>query len=474
VTAYDRSLFWFRRDLRDTDNAGLYYALASSRQVFCAFVFDREILDALPARADRRVEFIRESVAELRQALRARGGDLLVLHGAAREEIPALAGKLSAGAVFANEDYEPGAALRDAAVGRALEAGGRRMHLAKDQAIFSRDEILTRAGGPFSVFTPYKRAWLAMVDDYYLKPYPVDRHAAKLAATGYGTAVPPLGALGFGKTDLASLPVPTGMSGANRLFADFEARMDGYAAARDFPALKGVSYLSVHNRFGTISIRRLARAAWKARGEGPATWLSELAWRDFYFQALWHNPHAATGAFRREYDAIDWPGSDAHFAAWREARTGFPVVDAAMRQLERTGWMHNRLRMVVASFLVKDLLLDWRRGERHFADRLLDFDLAANNGGWQWAASTGCDAQPYFRIFNPVAQSERFDPQGRFLRRYLPELARVPDRYVHAPWTMPQLEQQAAGCVVGRDYPAPVVEHAAQRVKALALFKSVR
>jgi deoxyribodipyrimidine photo-lyase len=238
--------------------------------------------------------------------------------------------------------------------------------------------------------------------------------------------------------------------------------------------VKGVSFLSVHNRFGTVSIRALARAAWRAKGEGAAAWLSELVWRDFYFQILWHHPHAAAGAFRRGYDAIDWPGADAHFDAWREARTGYPIVDAAMRQIAATGWMHNRLRMVVASFLVKDLLLDWRRGERYFADQLLDFDLSANNGGWQWAASTGCDAQPWFRIFNPVAQSERFDPQGRFIRRYLPELARVPDRYVHAPWTLPPLEQQACGCVVGRDYPAPIVDHAVQRGRALALFRAVR
>lgn len=250
--------------------------------------------------------------------------------------------------------------------------------------------------------------------------------------------------------------------------------MADYAAARDYPAVKGVSYLSVHNRFGTISIRDLARAAWMAKGDGPATWLSELVWRDFYFQALWHHPHAATGAFRREYDAIEWPGTDEHFAAWREARTGFPLVDAAMRQLAGTGWMHNRLRMVAASFLVKDLLVDWRRGERHFADALLDFDLAANNGGWQWSASTGCDAQPYFRVFNPVAQSERFDPAGRFIRRYLPELARVPDAFIHAPWTMPAQAQRASGCVIGRDYPAPIVDHAAQRGKALALFKGAR
>jgi deoxyribodipyrimidine photo-lyase len=474
VTAYDRTLFWFRRDLRDEDNAGLHHALVESRQVFCAFVFDSGILEALHSREDRRVEFIRESVLELREALRRRGGDLVVVHGSAREAIPALAARLSVGAVFANEDYEPASLARDAAIGASLARDGRRLHLAKDHAIFARDEILTRSGGPFSVFTPYKRAWLAKVDDFYLKAYPVAKYADRLAKPGFETAMPSLEDLGFRPTNLRELRVPTGMTGARRLFADFESRMADYAAARDFPAAKGVSYLSVHNRFGTISIRGLARAAWKARGEGAATWLSELVWRDFYFQILWHHPHAATGAFRREYDAIRWPGTDEHFDAWRQARTGFPIVDAAMRQIAATGWMHNRLRMIVASFLVKDLLLDWRRGEAHFAAHLLDFDLSANNGGWQWAASTGCDAQPYFRIFNPVSQSERFDPQGRFIRRYLPELARVPDRFVHAPWTMAPADQQACGCVIGRDYPAPIVDHAAQRVRALALFKAVR
>jgi deoxyribodipyrimidine photo-lyase len=312
------------------------------------------------------------------------------------------------------------------------------------------------------------------VNDFYLKGYPVAKHAARLARPSNPASLPTLGELGFEPTNPARLPVPAGMSGARRLFSDFVSRMPGYRSARDFPAVKGVSYLSVHNRFGTISIRELARAAWQAQDEGAATWLAELVWRDFYFQVLWHHPHAATGAFRREYDAIRWPGKDEQFASWCEARTGFPIVDAAMRQINATGWMHNRLRMIAASFLVKDLLVDWRRGEKYFADRLIDFDLAANNGGWQWTASTGCDAQPWFRIFNPVSQSQRFDPQGRFIRRYLPELERVPDAFVHAPWTMGPLEQQACGCVIGRDYPAPVVDHAAQRAKALALYKAVR
>lgn len=470
MTPYDRSLFWFRRDLRDEDNAGLHYALVSSREVHCVFVFDREILGALPARADRRVEFIRESVRELRESLRVRGGDLIVLQGDPRDEVPSLAAGLGVAAVFANEDYEPDAIARDAAVQSALAAAGRRMHLAKDQAIFAKDELLTRQGGTFVVFTPYRRAWLATVNEFYLKSYPVARYATRLAPPGIKSPLPTLAALGFEPTNLRALQVPTGMSGARRLFADFRARMAGYAAARDYPAVEGVSRLSVHNRFGTVSIRELARAAWNAQGDGAA-WLSELVWRDFFFQILWQHPHAATGAFRPGHEAIQWPGSDGHFAAWCEARTGYPVVDAAMRQISQTGYMHNRLRMVAASFLVKDLLVDWRRGERYFADQLLDFDLAANNGGWQWAASTGCDAQPWFRIFNPVSQSQRFDPGGRFIRHFLPELARVPDAFVHAPWTMPLPQQRACGCLIGRDYPAPVVDHAAQRLEALALFR---
>ena len=468
--AYETSLFWFRRDLRDEDNAGLYFALKSSRRVYCAFVFDRGILDALPTRSDRRVEFIWESVRELGERLRAKGGDLLVLHAQASEAIPALAARLEAQAVFANEDYEPDAIARDAAVDRSLAASGRRLHLAKDQVIFAKDEILTQAAGPFSVFTPYRNAWLAKLDAFYLKAYPVAHHAAALAAPPGTHTLPSLEALGFERTNLAQLGVTPGMRGAQALFEDFATRVKDYRGARDFPGVKGVSYLSVHNRFGTISIRALARFARETKGPGAETWLAELAWRDFYFQVLWHHPRVAHAAFRPEYEAIRWPNDEGLLRAWCEALTGYPLVDAAMRQLNATGYMHNRLRMVAASFLTKDLLVDWRRGEKYFADQLIDFDLAANNGGWQWAASTGCDAQPYFRIFNPVTQSQRFDPRGRFIRRYVPELAKVPDAFIHAPWTMDAREQEAAACRIGHHYPAPVVDHARQREKALALY----
>jgi deoxyribodipyrimidine photo-lyase len=286
--------------------------------------------------------------------------------------------------------------------------------------------------------------------------------------------MPSLAQLGFEPTNLDALKIRPGCDGALEALDDFLGRIDRYRDTRDFPAIRGVSYLSVHNRFGTISIRRLARLAHDRRSAGADTWLSELIWRDFYFQILYHFPHAQHSAFKPVYDKLSFKNNHSQFAAWCEARTGYPIIDAAMRQINQTGFMHNRLRMIVASFLTKDLLIDWRWGERYFADNLNDFDLAANNGGWQWAASTGCDAQPYFRIFNPVSQSEKFDPQGKFIRRYVPELANVPDRFVHAPWTLPPLQQQAAGCVIGKDYPAPIVDHGMARREALATYKAVK
>ena len=469
---YKTALVWFRRDLRAHDHAALARALAAAGRVYCAFVFDREILDGL-ARRDRRVEFIWHSVRELDQLLCAQGGGLLVLHGQARAEIPALAVRLKAEAVFANEDYEPAAVARDTAVCEALDAGGIDFVAGKDQVIFEKREVLTQDGRPFSVFTPYKNAWLKRLTDSDLQPRAVEPARGQLAVVP-GFALPSLPALGFEKTNLLELGITPGVSGADALFEDFQARMGNYHERRDFPARKGPSYLSVHLRFGTISIRALAAAAWHDAGRGAAVWLSELIWRDFYFMILHHHPRVATQAFRPEYDALVFPNDKTRFAAWCEARTGYPLVDAAMRQLNQTGYMHNRLRMVVASFLVKDLHIDWRWGERYFAEQLNDFDLSANNGGWQWASSTGCDAQPYFRIFNPVTQSEKFDAKGEFIRKYVPELKGCSERQIHAPWLMNAAQQQAAGVVIGRDYPLPVVDHAAARAVTLELYKRVR
>lgn len=472
IMQYQNSLVWFRRDLRDFDHAALYHALKSSQAVYCAFIFDTEILDKLTNKADRRVEFIWESVRELKAALQAKGSDLIVKHGSARKLIPQLALQLNIHGVFANRDYEPAAIERDADVAVQLAKVDIKFHDFKDQVIFEKDEILSLSGKPYSVFTPYKNVFLKKLDDFYLKPYPVDSYMHNLAKIAPSELIS-LKAMGFARTNLKTLRLPTGMRGGKMLFEDFENRMNRYKEARDFPAVKGVSYLSAHLRFGTVSIRHLARQARNRANIGSQAWLNELVWRDFYFQILYHNPQVAVGkSYKPAFENLPFPNHPKLFNAWCEGKTGYPLVDAAMRQINQTGFMHNRLRMVAASFLVKDLLIDWRWGERYFAEHLIDYDLSANNGGWQWAASTGCDAQPWFRIFNPITQSEKFDPQGRFIRKYVPELVSCDDKEIHAPWQIPHLRQQSIGVVIGKDYPAPIVDHAAQRTLVLYLYKN--
>lgn len=483
---FEKSLVWFRRDLRSFDHAALHHALTLSGQVYCAFIFDRGILDELP-KYDRRVEFIQASLLELDTALRELGGGLIVRHAHAEQAIPELAAELGVDAVFCNHDYEPQAIARDAAVAATLKKAGREFRSYKDQVIFEKDEVLSLAGKPFSVFTPYKNAWLKKLQTELapaeLPAYEIDALSAHFAPLPPATpAIPTLGELGFEKTNLSELQIPTGMQGGQDLLDDFAERMRNYDSTRDFPAVKGPSYLSVHLRFGTVSIRGLVRRALDAirmgaGGSGAAVWLSELVWRDFYFMILYQHPHVRESAFKPDYDAIVWesgPHAEGLFQAWCDGRTGYPLVDAAMAQLNQTGYMHNRLRMVTASFLIKDLGIDWRWGERYFAEKLNDFDLAANNGGWQWASSSGCDAQPYFRIFNPLTQSEKFDPDGKFIRRYLPQLAKLSGKHIHAPWRVPALELQMAGVTLGQNYPHPVLQHDEARARTLQRYAVVK
>ena len=484
-TQFNTGLVWFRRDLRTDDNAALNAALRCCRQVYCVFVFDRAILEAL-RRADRRVEFIRESLVELDTRLRALSGrpqaGLIVKHGWAAQDIPALARELKADVVFAARDYEPQAIVRDTGVKADLNGHGITMTLVKDHVMYEEQEVLTQTGKPYGVFTPYLRTWLARLEAATPLPQSLIQQDPVLAdrPSRYAVPVPTLEHLGFEVTNLQQLHIGTGMSGGEQLLEDFWDRMDDYDQTRNFPSVKGPSYLGVHLRFGTVSIRKLVGIAMQRRLQGSAgasVWLSELAWRDFYFQILANFPRVATDAYKPEYDRIQWEeGEHAQrlFAAWCSGMTGYPLVDAAMAQLNQTGYMHNRLRMVAGSFLVKHLGLNWRWGERYFAEKLNDFDLAANNGGWQWVSSSGCDAQPYFRIFNPITQSEKFDAQGKFIRRYLPQLALLDAKSIHAPWLAKPAALVAAGVLLGQDYPQPVVDHATARAMTLQRYAAIR
>lgn len=467
--SYRHALCWFRRDLRLVDHKALAEATHQASQVTVVFIYDKVILGDLKNRVDRRITFIAETLRELQMELDAQGSDLIVRYGDPAIEIPKLAQELKADAVFTNHDYEPAAIQRDDAVAQRLRQDGVAFLHFKDQVIFEKDDILNQTKEPFKVFTPYKNAWL--------KAFVAKKHVAeevpdlkKLAPKGSFKEYVwkwTYDDIGFQETALWLQP---GRSGALQRLKDFLPHLNKYKELRDFPSKEATSGLSVHLRFGTISIRELVREAIKHRSIGAETWLSELIWREFYQMLLSKFPRLDHETFKPEFNHIQWEGEPQHFTAWKEGQTGFPLVDAAMRHFKETGWMHNRLRMVTASFLVKDLLLDWRLGEKYFADNLLDFDFAANNGGWQWCASTGCDAQPYFRIFNPFTQSEKFDPDGEFIRSHVPELKKFTSKHIHNPTEAPRSEQERASCIIGRDYPEPIVEHGIQRVRAVALF----
>ena len=460
-------LHWFRRDLRITDNTGLARAAAAAERLLPVFVID----DAILARTDTgapRVVFLLGCLRALAAALAEAGSRLLVVRGVPERELPRLARTVGAAAVHWNKDYEPYARERDARVTEALRAAGVASHAWKDHVLFEGREIVTAAGAPFTVFGPYARAWGRHTPLPPLRRPPLPPPPENVERG----ALPTPDTLGFASP--ASLPEP-GERAARRALTRFvETRLARYATARNLPGDTGTSQLSPYLRFGVLAIRTAYAAVAGSRAAGARAWRTELAWRDFYCQILFHHPNVEREAFRPALRPLEWPGVPAHFDAWCRGETGYPIVDAAMRQLNATAWMHNRARMIVASFLTKDLLLDWRLGERHFMQRLVDGDLAANNGGWQWAASTGTDAQPFFRIFNPSVQGERFDPDGTYVRRWVPELARVPTRWIHRPWDMPGPEARTAGLVPGETYPERLVRHEEQRPKALALYRAAR
>ncbi len=420
-------VFWFRRDLRLDDNAGLYHALKEHKNVIPLFIFDTDILDKLEEKDDARVEFIHDALARIKTEAEALGSSLLVLHGNPVE----LFKKLHPKAVYTNADYEPYARQRDASVKQSLEERGIVFRTYKDHVIFEKGEITKDDGKPYTVYTPYSRKWKSALQSVHYKSFDTQSFASALKKTE-PLPFPKLVDLGF---------EPSGIAFPERTIR--QTIIEQYHLQRDIPGINGTSRLSVHLRFGTVSIRKLVQVALKKND----TWLNELIWRDFFHMILWHFPHVATSAFKPAYDRIEWRNDPTEFQAWCEGNTGYPIVDAGMRELNTTGFMHNRVRMIVASFLTKHLLIDWRWGEAWFAKKLLDFDLAANNGGWQWAAGSGCDAAPYFRVFNPYLQTEKFDPEKKYIKKWVPE---------------------AGSSAI----PKPIVDHAFARERVLRVYKA--
>ena len=420
------SIFWFRRDLRLEDNHGLFQALSSEVPVLPLFIFDTHILDRLPTKRDARVEFIHRSLQHVQEAL---GGHLCVKHGNPEDVFRSLFQEWEVVKIYTNHDYERYGLERDTKIKAIAQENGIQFQSYKDQVVFEKDEVLSGAGTPYTVFTPYSRKWKALLQEMELPNFP-SATIANYVADKF--TIPSLSDIGFQSSGL----VFPGQDVEDGL-------IKSYATDRDFPAKPGTSRLSVHLRFGTVSIRSLVR---RALGKSEV-WLNELIWRDFYFNILHHFSHISEGhSFRKEYDRMNWRNNEEEFKAWCEGKTGYPIVDAGMRELNATGFMHNRVRMIVASFLVKHLLIDWRWGEAYFAEKLLDFDFAANNGGWQWAAGSGCDAAPYFRVFNPTLQTQKFDQSLAYIKKWVPELQEL-------------------------TYPAPIVNHEFARARVLEAYK---
>lgn len=423
------SIFWFRRDLRLKDNHGLFQALESGKKVLPIFIFDEDILDLLENKSDKRVDFIVQALQTLNSFLKSKNKCIKIFKGKPLEIYKKLTENYEIEAVYCNEDYEPYAIKRDQEIADFLASKNIAFHQFKDQVIFHKDEIVKADKKPYTVYTPYSKLWLNEFQKVDLQGFPSEKKLDNLLDIPFEKLK--IEDIGFQKTDLA-FEVPE---------ADLHI-IKTYEETRNFPAVKGTTQLGVHLRFGTISVRKLAKIA----KENNLTFLKELIWREFFMQILYHFPKVVNHSFKSKYDAIPWENNPEFLEKWKAGKTGFPIVDAGMRELNTTGFMHNRVRMITASFLIKHLLTDWRIGEAYFAEKLMDYDLSANNGNWQWCASSGCDAAPYFRIFNPDEQQKKFDPDFKYIKKWIPEFG---TKY----------------------YPKPIVEHKKAREKVLKVYK---
>lgn len=489
------SLVWLRRDLRLEDNKAILKAQNIGQNFAICFVFDKNILNPLKSESfivkdtdgfviDNRIYFIYHSLKELDGELKKIGSRLILKYGFAHQVIPELVNKLQVKNLICSEDYEPSAISRDNEIKKVVSKNLVNFFSVKDQCIFEKKEILSKTGNPYTVFSPYKKTWY----EKFFSTYSVNLPAKKIDFSKKILKIPDneiflfptLNEIGFSTKNTLPSIIKTGSSGAKIHLDEFLEKIDLYKSERDFPSINGTSYLSVHMRFGTISIRKVItkvldnNKSFEDLTEGSLAWLSELVWREFYMQILFNFPHVNNGCFKKNYDCINWVSSKSLFNSWTNGQTGFPIIDAGMRQLNQTGFMHNRLRMLTASFLTKDFGINWQEGEKYFALKLNDFDLSANNGGWQWAASTGCDAQPYFRIFNPITQSKKFDPEGKYIKKYIPELKNLDSKYIHTPWQAPNGILKNAGIKIGYDYPEPKVDHSIARINTLKRYELAR
>jgi len=424
------TLFWHRRDLRIEDNAGLYQALTGEHKVLPLFIFDPTILDGLDDKHDARVSFIHAEVVRIKKAYEAQAGSLRVEIGTPIDVFKKLLTEYKIAAVHTNADYEPYALKRDEAVKQLLSAQDILFQMHKDHVVFEKNEVLKKDGLPYTIFTPYMRAWKEKLQRFPITTFPSEKKLEQLLPSK-PLAYPSLQDIGF---EASNIDIPSTIVS--------EKLIQRYDETRNYPALSGTSRLGIHFRFGTISIRQKVKKA----AHLNEIFLNELIWREFYQMIIFHFPYSAKDSFKKKYDAIEWINNEEQFNRWCKGETGYPIVDAGMRELNTTGHMHNRVRMIVASFLTKHLLIDWRWGETYFASKLLDYELASNVGGWQWAAGCGCDAAPYFRVFNPTLQANKFDPQGVYIKQWVPEINT--DKYV-----------------------APMVEHTFARNRVLAVFK---
>lgn len=423
------NIFWFRRDLRLHDNAGLYYALKRGKPVLCLFIFDKIILDDLETRDDARVTFIYNTIQHLNKQLQQHGSSLLVKYDKPVNAWREILQEYTVNTVYTNRDYEPYAKQRDGALGTLFEKAGVSFKLYKDQVIFNDTEVVKDDKTPYTVFTPYKKRWMQTLTPFYLKPYPTEKYGRHLYKT-HPLHIPALKDMGFTESKAEFPP------------SEYKGVISNYAKTRDYPAIRGTSHIGLHLRFGTVSIRELASEA----KNHEHTWLSELVWREFYMMSLDFFPKTLHEAYRPAFDRIQWRNNEDEFKLWCAGKTGYPLVDAGMRELNATGFMHNRIRMVTASFLVKHLLIDWRWGEHYFAERLLDYEAASNVGNWQWVAGSGTDTMPYFRIFNPEAQLKKFDPKMEYIKKWVPEFGTS-------------------------QYPEPIVDNAEARQRCLKVYK---